>query len=285
MISVVGMAAGERDAARAEDAAADEIWASVFSGLIVTLSCCSLMELEGIGDAEDVGADNEEKSFSLGRELLILELAGLLTEDPRFVVLLVLLPLTMVPLLVLLDLDDLELLSRCEDDEDDDDDDGSLSWLLFVLDTLFTFLLYLSLSLLLLLEEDELGFTVVPPGTLLLEVPELMLAIPADAVLPVGLTMLLLLLLPLPLLIMADDDDVAIELVDPFEAPDDFLCFDDDDAEEEVLPCSPGNRLLDFMLPAVVLPLVILLPLGCGCNEGGSSSFSGDEGPSLEFVS
>lgn len=89
--------------------------------------------------------------------------------------------------------------------------------------------------------------------------------------------------LPLPLLTMGDDDDVATELVEPFEALDDFLCFDDDDAEEE-LPCSPGKRLLDFMLLLPVPPL-ILLPLGCCCNAGGSSSFSGDDGPSLEFVS
>lgn len=106
MISVVGMAAGERDAARAEDAAAEEIWANVFSGFITTPSCCCLMELEGIGEAEDVGADSEEKSFSLGRELLILELelVELLTEDPR--------PLVLLLPIVLLDLDDLELLSR-----------------------------------------------------------------------------------------------------------------------------------------------------------------------------
>lgn len=38
MISVVGMAAGDRDAARAEDAAADEIWANVFSCFKVTVS-------------------------------------------------------------------------------------------------------------------------------------------------------------------------------------------------------------------------------------------------------
>lgn len=57
---------------------------------------------------------------------------------------------------------------------------------MFVLDTLFTFLLYLSLSLLLLLEEDELVFPVGTPRVLLLEEgPELMLEIPVDpAVLP-----------------------------------------------------------------------------------------------------
>lgn len=38
MISVVGMAAGDSDAARAADAAADEIWANVFSCFIVLVS-------------------------------------------------------------------------------------------------------------------------------------------------------------------------------------------------------------------------------------------------------
>lgn len=90
--------------------------------------------------------------------------------------------------------------------------------------------------------------------------------------------------LPLPLLTMVDDAGEAIELVDPFEALDDFLCFDDDVAEEELLG-SPGNRLLDFML-LFPLPLLILLPPGCCCiGGGGSSSFSGDDGPSLELVS
>lgn len=85
------------------------------------------MVLEGIGEAEDVGADSEEKSFSLGRELVMLELelVELLTDDPRPLVLLLL--LLIVLLLVLFDLDDLELLSRCEDEADEDDDDGSLS--------------------------------------------------------------------------------------------------------------------------------------------------------------
>lgn len=167
---------------------------------------------------------------------------------------------------------------------------------MFVLDTLFTFLLYLSLSLLLLLEEeDELVFPiVVPAGALPLGFPGFILVITAGAILPIWLTMLLLppaLLLPVPLLAMADDDDVGITLVDPFEAPDDFLCFDDDDDDDgadEELPCSPGNRLLDFIL-LLVLPPVILLPLGCCCRggggAGGSNSFSGDDGPSLEFVS
>lgn len=127
MISVVGIAAGDREAARAEDAAADEIWANVFSCLIATPSWCCLMVLEGTGEAEEVGADSEEKSFSLGRELVMVEpeLVELLTEDPRPVALLLL--LLIVLLLVLFDLDDLELLSRCEDEADDDDDDGSLS--------------------------------------------------------------------------------------------------------------------------------------------------------------
>lgn len=49
-----------------------------------------------------------------------------------------------------------------------------------MLDTLFTFLLYLSLSLLLLvLEEDELVFPVGTPRALLLGVPEFTLEIPA----------------------------------------------------------------------------------------------------------
>lgn len=67
--------------------------------------------------------------------------------------------------------------------------------------------------------------------------------------------------LPLPLLTIADDDDVAIALIDPFAALDDFLCFEDDVAEEE-LPCSPGNRLFDFM---VLFPLPPLIPLPPGC--------------------
>lgn len=129
MINVVGMAAGERDAALAEDAAADEIWARVFSALMVTLSGCCLMEPKGIGEPEDAAAASEAKSFSLGRELLKieLELVGLLIEDPKPRVLVVL-PLPKVPLLaVLFDLEDFELLSRCEDDDDDVEDDGSLS--------------------------------------------------------------------------------------------------------------------------------------------------------------
>lgn len=127
MISVVGIAAGDREAARAEDAAADEIWANVFSCLIATPSWWCFMVLDGTGEAEEVGADSEEKSFSLGNELVMpeLELVELLTEDARPVALLLL--LLIVLLLVLFDLDDLELLSRCEDEADDDDDDGSLS--------------------------------------------------------------------------------------------------------------------------------------------------------------
>lgn len=92
-----------------------------------------------------------------------------------------------------------------------------------------------------------------------------------------------MLLLPLTLLTtVVEEDDVAVELVELFEALDDFLCFDDDDAEEEP-PWSSGRRLLDF-IPLFPLPL-ILPPAGCCCVGGGSSSFSGDDGPSLELVS
>lgn len=71
-------------------------------------------------------------------------------------------------------------------------------------------------------------------------------------------------------------------LVELFEAFEDFLCFDEDAADEDVLG-SPGKRLLDFML--LLPPPVKPLALGSCCNDGGSSSFSGDEGPSLELVS
>lgn len=158
---------------------------------------------------------------------------------------------------------------------------------MFVLDTLFTFLLYLSLSLLLLLlEEDELVFPAGTPRVLLLAVPELILEIPV--VPPEVLDWLTTLLLPLIVLTtVAEDEDVKVELVEPFDALDDFLCLDDDDDDDadEELPWGSGRRLLDLIL---LLPLPLgppPPPPGCCCVGGGSSSFSGDDGPSLELVS
>lgn len=115
MMSVVGMAAGEREAARAEEAAAEEICASVFSCLMPSW-CLFVVELV---IAE--GSDEDNGSFSLGSEFPRLELTllALLADVPRLVGLLLVPPL---------DFDDLELLSRCEDEEEDDEDeDGSLS--------------------------------------------------------------------------------------------------------------------------------------------------------------
>lgn len=118
MMSVVGMSAGEREAVRADEAAAEEICASVFSCLI--LSWCLIDDELGMFDGS--GEDIDERSFSLGSEFPRLELTlfVLLVDEPRPLVLLLLVP----PL----DLDDFELLSRCEDEDDDDEDEeGSLS--------------------------------------------------------------------------------------------------------------------------------------------------------------
>lgn len=119
MMSVVGMSAGEREAVRADEAAAEEICASVFSCLI--LSWC-LVDDDELDMVDESGEDIDERSFSLGSEFPRLELTlfVLLVDEPRPLVLLLLVP----PL----DLDDLELLSRCEDEDDDDEDEeGSLS--------------------------------------------------------------------------------------------------------------------------------------------------------------
>lgn len=93
-----------------------------------------------------------------------------------------------------------------------------------------------------------------------------------------------MLLLPLIVLTtVAEDTDVEAELVEPFDALDDFLCLDDDDAEEEP-PGGSGRRLLDF-IPLLPLPPIPPPLPGCCWVTGGSSSFSGDDGPSLELVS
>lgn len=94
-----------------------------------------------------------------------------------------------------------------------------------------------------------------------------------------------MLIFPLTLLTMeeVEDADVEIALPELFEALDDFRCLDDEDVAEEVLPGGSGMRLLDF-IPLFPLTL-ILLPPGWGCVGAGSSSFSGDDGPSLELVS
>lgn len=96
-----------------------------------------------------------------------------------------------------------------------------------------------------------------------------------------------MLLLPLTLLTTeVADADVEIGLVELFEALDDFRCLDedDDDAEDE-LPGGSGKRLLDFIPLFRLPPMLPPAPPGCGCVEGGSSSFSGDDSPSLELVS
>lgn len=95
-----------------------------------------------------------------------------------------------------------------------------------------------------------------------------------------------MLIFPLTLLTMegAEDADVESELAELFEALDDFRCLDDDDDAEEELPGGSGRRLLDF-IPLFPLPLMLLPPPGWGCVGAGSSSFSGDDGPSLELVS
>lgn len=118
MMSVVGMSAGEREAVRADEAAAEEICASVFSCLI--LSWCLVDDELGMVDGTE--EDIDERSFSLGSVFPRLELTLLLLliDEPKPLVLLLLVP----PL----DLDDLELLSRCDDEDDDDEDEeGSLS--------------------------------------------------------------------------------------------------------------------------------------------------------------
>lgn len=282
MMSVVGMSAGEREAVRAEEAAADEICARVFSCLI--LSWC-LVEADELDMDDGSGEDIDERSFSLGSEFPRLELTlfALLADEPRPLVLLLLVPPP-------LDLDDLELLSRCEDeDEDDEDEEGSLSWPLFVPETLFTFLLYLSFSLVLPLEEDALVLLLLPGIVLLPVLPEPIPDIPEDEE---DVDWLFVPREPLPPLIIPPEgperDDEPAEL---FEALEDFRCFEEEDeadVDEDPASSPPGIRLFDFMLP--LLPLLLLppmaLPLECCCpDDGGSSSFSGDDGPSLEFVS
>lgn len=292
MMSVVGMAAGDRDAARADEAAADEICASVFSGLLDPLSWCFAEDAElDIVDVADDGTDedSDERSFSFGSELLRLELTlpVLLVDDPMPLVL----PLLVPPL----DLDDLELLSLCEDEDDDEDDEGSLSCPLFVPDNLFTFLLYLSFSLVLLLEEDALVLLLFPGIVLLPAFPDPIPGIPEDDDDVVDWLPIPIALLP-PLTIPLDGPEVDEDPAELFEALEDFLCFeddDDDDAEVDDGPpiSPPGIRLLDFMLllpPPPLPPLLpppMVFPLECCCPDGGSSSFSGDDGPSLEFVS
>lgn len=280
MMSVVGMSAGEREAVRADEAAAEEICASVFSCLI--LSWC-LVDDDELDMVDGSGEDIDERSFSLGSEFPRLELTlfVLLVDEPKPLVLLLLVP----PL----DLDDLELLSRCEDEDDDDEDEeGSLSWPLFVPETLFTFLLYLSFSLVLPLEEDALVLLLLPGIVLLPILPEPIPDMP-EVEEDVDWLFAPIELLP-PLTIPPDGPEVDEEPAEPFEALEDFLCFEEEDeadVDDDPPSSPPGIRLFDFMLPLLPLLLFppIALPLECCCPEGGSSSFSGDEGASLEFVS
>lgn len=282
MMSVVGMSAGEREAVRADEAAAEDICASVFSCLI--LSWCLVDDELDMVDGS--GEDIDERSFSLGSEFPRLELTlfVLLVDEPKPLVLLLLVP----PL----DLDDFELLSRCEDEDDDDEDEeGSLSWPLFVPETLFTFLLYLSFSLVLPLEEDVLVLLLLPGIVLLPVLPEPIPDMPDDEE---DIDWLFVPMEPLPPLTIPPDgpevDEVPAEL---FEALEDFRCLEEEEDEDEAdidddPPSSPpGKRLFDFMVALLLLLLFppIALPLECCCPDGGSSSFSGDDGPSLEFVS
>lgn len=263
------MAAGESDAARADEAAAEEICARVFSGLPEVPSWY-LFEEPGIVDWAD--EDNDERSFSFGSELPRLELTllVLLADDP-------------MPLVPPLDLEDLELLSLCVFEEfDDDDDEGSLSWPLLVPDTLFRFLLYLSFSLVLLLEEDALALLLLPGIVVLPAFPE---PIPDITEEDEDADWLFMPIDPLPpLTIPPEGPEIEEEPAELFEALEDFRCFEEDD-DDEPPRSPPGIRLLDFMLPLPPLLPPMALPLECGCPEGGSSSFSGDDGPSLEFVS
>lgn len=280
MMSVVGMSAGEREAVRADEAAAEEICASVFSCLI--LSWC-LVDDDELDMVDGSGEDIEERSFSLGSEFPRLELTlfVLLVDEPKPLVLLLLVP----PL----DLDDLELLSRCEDEDDDDEDEeGSLSWPLFVPETLFTFLLYLSFSLVLPLDEDALVLLLLPGIVLLPVLPEPIPAMPEDEE---DIDWLFVPIEPLPLLtIPPDGPEVDEEPAELFDALEDLRCFEEEDeadVDDDPPSSPPGIRLFDFMLPLLPLLLFppIALPLECCCPEGGSSSFSGDDGASLEFVS
>lgn len=97
---------------------------------------------------------------------------------------------------------------------------------------------------------------------------------------------------PALLIIPPDGPEVDEEPAELFEALEDFRCFEEEEEDEADVdddpPSSlPGIRLFDFMLP--LLPLLLLPPMAftleCCCPDGGSSSFSGDDGPSLEFVS
>lgn len=82
-----------------------------------------------------------------------------------------------------------------------------------------------------------------------------------------------------------EDEDVEVELVEPFDTLDDLRCLDDDDdVAEEEFPWGSDSRLLDF-IPLLPLPPILLALPGCCCVGEGSSSFSGDDGPSLELVS
>lgn len=272
------MAAGEREAARADEAAAEEICASVFSCLM--LSWCLVNELAIVD-----GTEEDNGSFSLGSEFPKLELTlfVLLADEPRPLVLLLLL----VPPL---DLDDLEPLSRCEDEDDDDEDEeGSLSWPLFVPETLFTPLLYLSFSLVLPLDEDALILLLLPGIVLLPAPPEPIAAMPDDDEEDVD-WLFVPREPPPPPTIPPGGPEVDEEPAELFEALEDLRCFEEDDdagTDDDPPSSPPGMRLLDFMLP---LPLLLFppmaLPLECCCPDvGGSSSFSGDDGPSLEFVS
>lgn len=271
------MAAGESDAARADEAAAEEICARVFSGLPEALSWC-LFEDDELAIADGIDEDNDERSFSFGSELPRDELTPLefVEDDPM--------PLVVLPLVPPLDFDDLELLSLCEDEDDEDeDDDGSLSWPLLVPETLFRFLLYLSFSLVLLLEEEDALVLLLLPGIVLLPtLPEPIPDIPEDDEV---VDWLFIPMEPLPpLKIPPGGPATEEEPAELFEALEDFRCFEEDD-DDDPPRSPPGMRLLDFMFPLPPLLPPMALPLECGCPEGGSSSFSGDDGASLEFVS
>lgn len=158
---------------------------------------------------------------------------------------------------LLLFLDDFELFSLEYDDEYEDvDDDESLSWLLFVLEILFTFLLLLPLPLpCLSLPSLSLSFD---PDDELVRFVLLFVVTKFDWLFALWLLEVLLEYWFAWLLEDVDAD---------FDVLLDFLCLDEDDEEVEEVVAS-GSRL-------------DVRDETCGI----SGSFSGDDGPSLEFVS
>lgn len=141
-------------------------------------------------------------------------------------------------------------------------------------------------------EEDVLGLLLLPGIVLLPVLPGPIADMPEDEE---DIDWLFVPIEPLPpLIIPPDGPEVDEEPVELFEALEDFRCFEEEEEEDveadvdDGPPSSPpGIRLFDFMLPLVPLLLLppMALPLECCCPDGGSSSFSGEDGASLEFVS